>query len=88
MDLHGGIKLVGLSPDWLRVDARSALPNAIALNSAMFNAARLIGPAIGGILISNWGEAICFFIDGCSFVAALIALSLLNTPTINSTGSR
>lgn len=63
------------------IDEREILSNAIALSAAMFNAARLVGPAIGGLLIANWGEAICFFVDGCSFVGALGALSLLKIPS-------
>ncbi len=56
------------------VDNREDLGNAIALSSAMFNGARLIGPAIAGIIISAFGEGICFLINGFSFVAVLVAL--------------
>ncbi len=56
------------------VDAREDLPNAIALNSSMVNAARLIGPAIAGVLISSVGEAICFLIDGISYGAVILSL--------------
>ena len=48
--------------------------NAIALNSSLFNLARLIGPSIAGFVIAAWGEGICFFIDGVSYVAAIIAI--------------
>jgi MFS family permease len=50
------------------------LANAIAINSTMFNGARLIGPAIGGILIAAVGAAYCFLIDGLSYIAVISAL--------------
>ena len=62
------------------VTKREDLPNAIALNSSMFNAARLLGPGIGGVLIALVGEGWCFFADGTSFVAVLIAFSLMKLP--------
>src|ERR1051325_3588479 len=48
------------------VEDRNDLPNAIALNSTLFNAARLIGPAIAGLTISWVGEGMCFLINGFS----------------------
>jgi len=51
--------------------------NAIALNSSMFNAARILGPAVAGILISLVGEAGCFFINGLSFLAVIASLFLM-----------
>jgi MFS family permease len=56
------------------VDDRSDLPNAIALNSSMVNAARLIGPAIGGLIIAQVGEGYCFLIDGFSYIAVIASL--------------
>ncbi len=56
------------------VEQREDLANAIAINSTMFNGARLIGPAIGGLLISLVGEAYCFLIDGLSYIAVVWAL--------------
>jgi MFS family permease len=50
------------------------LANAIALNSSMFNAARLIGPSIAGVVIAASSEGACFLIDGFSYFAVLIAL--------------
>ena len=50
------------------------LANAIALNSSMFNAARLVGPSIAGVLIATAGEAWCFLLDGVSYFAVIIAL--------------
>jgi len=56
------------------VDRREDLPNAIALNSSMVNAARLIGPAIAGVVIALFGEGCCFLIDGISFLAVIGSL--------------
>ena len=53
---------------------RSDLMNAIALNSSMFNAARIVGPAIAGLMLAEVGEGWCFFLNGLSFVAVLVAL--------------
>lgn len=51
-----------------------ALGNAIALNSATFNATKLIGPTIGGILIALVGEGLCFLINGISYIGVIFAL--------------
>ena len=53
------------------------LLNAIALNSAAFNSARIIGPALAGILIASIGVSGCFYINGISFLAVIIALLLI-----------
>jgi predicted MFS family arabinose efflux permease len=53
---------------------RDDLPNAIALNASMFNAARMIGPAIGGIVVGLVGEGWCFLGNGVSYLAATLAL--------------
>jgi MFS family permease len=53
---------------------RADLPNAIALNSSMVNAARLIGPSVGGVLIAAVGEGWCFFIDAVSYLAVIASL--------------
>ncbi|HET6847189.1 MAG TPA: MFS transporter [Anaerolineales bacterium] len=53
---------------------RDDLPNAIALNSLMFNSARVIGPGLGGLLLAAVGAAWCFTINGASFLAVLIGL--------------
>lgn len=56
------------------VERKEDLPNAIALNSSMVNAARLLGPSIGGIIIAAVGEGWCFMIDGISYVAVIASL--------------
>jgi MFS family permease len=50
------------------------LMNAIALNSAMFNGARIVGPAVAGLLVARYGVALAFFLNGVSFVAVIAAL--------------
>jgi MFS family permease len=56
------------------VDRKEDLPNAIALNSSVFNVSRLIGPSIAGILISLVGEGVCFLLNGLSYIAVVAAL--------------
>ncbi len=61
------------------VDKTEDIANAIALNSSMFNSARLLGPSIAGLLIATVGEGLCFLIDSISYIAvifSLIAMSL------------
>lgn len=53
------------------------LTNAIGLNSAMFNTARMVGPAIAGLLIAALGVAGCFWLNGLSFIAVIIGLALI-----------
>jgi MFS family permease len=53
------------------------LMNAIALNSSMFNAARIIGPAIAGVLVARIGEGWCFFSNGVSYIAVIAGLLLM-----------
>ena len=53
------------------------LPNAIALNSSIFNGARVVGPAIAGFAIVLLGEGWCFFVNGVSFIAVLVALLMM-----------
>jgi MFS family permease len=62
------------------VEARADLPNAIALNSSMVNAARLVGPSIGGILIAAVGEGWCFLLDALSYIAVIASLLLMRLP--------
>ncbi len=56
------------------VDDRNDLSNAIAINSSMANGARLIGPAIAGLVIAAFGEGWCFLIDGISYFAVIASL--------------
>jgi MFS family permease len=54
------------------------LMNAIALNSSMFNGARVIGPAVAGVLVARLGEGWCFFANGVSYIAVIAGLMLMN----------
>jgi len=58
---------------------RDSLMNAIALNSAVFNAARVVGPAVAGLLVGRYGVALAFFMNGVSFVAVVAALVMIRT---------
>lgn len=59
------------------VDDRNDLSNAIAINSSMANSARLVGPAIAGLVIASAGEGWCFLIDGFSYFAVIASLLLM-----------
>jgi MFS family permease len=59
------------------VQNNTDLPNAIALNSTMVTLARLVGPAVAGILLSTVGEGICFLINFLSFIAVITTLLLM-----------
>ncbi|HSL48533.1 MAG TPA: MFS transporter [Candidatus Deferrimicrobiaceae bacterium] len=58
---------------------RGDLMNAIALNSAVFNGARVVGPAAAGLLVARYGTAAAFLLNGLSFVAVLAALAAIRT---------
>ncbi len=62
------------------VDDPADLTNAIALNSSVFNAGRLVGPAIAGILVAATGEAWCFLLDGVSYIAVIGGLLAMRLP--------
>jgi MFS family permease len=59
------------------VEDRNDLGNAIAINSSMANGARLIGPALAGLVIAAFGEGGCFLIDGISYLAVIASLLLM-----------
>jgi len=62
---------------FVQMVGREDLPNAIALNSSIFNGARVVGPAMAGFAIVLLGEGWCFFLNGISFIAVLVALLLM-----------
>jgi MFS family permease len=62
------------------VNSKEHLSSAIALNSSMVNAARLVGPAIAGIVLEKFGAEICFLSNAFSFVAVIISLLLMKLP--------
>jgi len=59
---------------------KGSLASAIALNSGMFNAARVIGPSIAGLLIAAVGSGMAFILNGISYIAVIIALNYITTP--------
>lgn len=63
------------------IDRREDLSNAIALNSFLFNSARLVGPSLAGIVVALVGEGYCFLLNGLSFLAAIFALKSLRLRT-------
>jgi len=65
------------------VEDRNDLSNAIAINSSMVNAARLIGPAIAGLVIGAVGEGWCFLIDGVSYLAVIASLLMMQIKPLN-----
>ena len=62
------------------LDRKEDLGNAIALNSFLFNGARLIGPSVAGVMIAFTGEGICFLLNGISFFAIILALLAMRIP--------
>jgi MFS family permease len=56
---------------------RDELPNAVALNASLFNASRIVGPSVAGVLIAAFGVGVCFAINTASFLAVLTALLLM-----------
>ncbi|HYS55306.1 MAG TPA: MFS transporter [Thermoanaerobaculia bacterium] len=62
---------------------REDVPNAVAMNSMQFNLARVIGPALGGIVFGLWGPAACFTINGLSFVAVIAAYAVISIPAVH-----
>jgi len=62
------------------VEDRADLSNAIAINSSMVNAARLIGPSLAGLLIAATNEGWCFLVDGISYIAVIISLLMMRLP--------
>ncbi len=67
------------------VDDRNDLGNAIALNSTVFNGARLIGPAMAGVLVAQFGEAVCFFANAATYLGAIVAFGMMkNSERVNS----
>jgi MFS family permease len=67
---------------FVEIVGREDLLNAIALNSSMFNGARIIGPAVAGILVAGIGEGWCFFANSVSYLAVIAGLLLMRRPAV------
>jgi len=61
---------------------KEALMNAIALNSAMFNTGRILGPAVAGVILAAFGPAVCFALNAVSYLAVIIGLLMMNVTKI------
>jgi MFS family permease len=68
----------------IELSGREALMNAVSLNSAAFNTARIFGPGIAGLLIEVMGIAPCFFLNALSFLAVIVALFFIDAPPLAS----
>ncbi|MBB3187522.1 MFS transporter [Microbacter margulisiae] len=64
----------------LMINDKEDLPNALALNSSMVNFARIVGPALAGIILEKLGVGICFLVNALSFVAVITSLLLMKLP--------
>ncbi len=77
----GGVTLVFDAPGrqalTFQLVGRRELPNAVALNSGLFNASRVVGPAVAGVAIAAVGTGLCFAVNAVSFLAVLVALALM-----------
>ena len=62
----------------LEMVGREDLPNAVSLNSVVMNSSRIVGPAIGAILIKAFGIAPCFYVNAASYVGVIVALSMMD----------
>ena len=69
------------------VEDKRDLSNAIALNSSMFNAARLVGPSVAGAIIALTSEGWCYFIDGISYLSVIAALLAMRIPALPPSAS-
>jgi MFS family permease len=67
----------------LEMVGRDDLPNAVSLNSVVMNSSRVVGPAIAGVLIAVFGIAPCFYINAASYVAVVVALSMMDTSLLH-----
>src|SRR3954453_21412108 len=64
----------------IEMTSREDLLNAISLNSAVFNAARVVGPGVAGLLLPVLGEGTCFLVNGFSFLAVIVCLAAMRLP--------
>lgn len=67
------------------VDERSAMSNAIALNSFRFNIARFAGPILAGLVLTRYGAPACFLLNGLSYIAVVISLMMMRLPPYTPT---
>ena len=73
-------EIPGRQSFFVEMVGREDLMNAIALNSSIFNASRIVGPAIAGVLVASIGEGWCFFVNGASYIAVIVGLLMMDVP--------
>ena len=64
---------------------RDDLPNAVSLNTVVMNASRVVGPAIGGVVITLLGLGVCFFVNAASYIAVVVGLSMMRAVELHPT---
>ncbi len=64
---------------------RDELPNAVSLNTVVMNTSRVVGPAIGGVVITVFGLGICFFVNAASYIAVIVGLSMMRSKELHPT---
>jgi len=64
---------------------RDDLPNAVSLNTVVMNASRVVGPAIGGVIITVFGLGVCFFVNAASYVAVIVGLAMMRVAELHRT---
>jgi len=64
---------------------RDDLPNAVSLNTVVMNASRVVGPAIGGVIITLFGLGVCFFVNAASYVAVIVGLAMMRVAELHRT---
>ncbi len=64
---------------------RDDLPNAVSLNTVVMNASRVVGPAIGGVVITLFGLGVCFFVNAASYIAVVVGLSMMRAAELHPT---
>src|SRR5438874_5256939 len=69
----------------VEMTSREDLLNAISLNSSIVNGARVIGPSVAGLMIGAVGVAMCFFLNGLSFIAVIAGLLMMRLPALEPT---
>jgi MFS family permease len=67
----------------LEMVGRDQLQNAVSLNSVVMNSARVVGPAVGGLLIEFFGVGPCFYINAASYIAVIVALRMMDTTQLH-----
>ncbi len=71
----------------IHMTSQEDLLNAISLNSAVFNTARVLGPGVAGLLVAAVGEGVCFLINGISFLAVIAGLMMMRLPKFEAAGT-